>query len=731
MASDMPSILQNIVSAFSRDKDVTGLHLTPTQAYQSLLGFMSRDAASPVRLGEENRNWVAACTGAIAQSVACIEFELKQYGSDGLVENVQEHPLLDLLSYVNEYMDQFELIEITSVHLSVYGNAFWLLDGVSDDGKGTPTAIYPLIPKFVTMVRGAMPQAIKEYQYKVDNKVFKFDPKRILQFRDVNGDDPLWGMGKLEKAFDSVESDTYTRLWSKAFFKNGARIDQVIEAPNQLTPEQAKQILEVFNSRHQGVDKAHKTAILPMGGKLVNAGVNPKDMDFPQLRSTSRDEILAMFGVPKSILGLVEDVNRASAEAANYVFALRTVKPVMRKITSVINEFLVPFFDKSDKIWLAFKDPVPENRVETVSMYQAALGGKPWLSVNEVRAMEGMPKIENGDSVMTDFAAIPLGEPLPEKPTKAARPNRVHGKRFSKESSLHRNVQKSAISLGNSLEQAIKEATDESSKRAELDEAEWKRFQVNVNPYIKTVTKTLKDLAKDQSKEVLANLPEAVKGMVSRLAAGDVRSKVVLIDELLDEDEAVSIMVNALSPIYQELVAKEGSAVLESITGAAFDARTERVQKSLKHAINLLSTEYTKTTKTRLQEALEAGLEDGESVDKLADRVSDVYTQISQSRATAVAMTETNRVGNLAAKQAMLQSGVVKTIRWYTSNDDVCDFCQEMSGMVEDINSAFFEKGDTLETVDGQTIELDYDTVDTPPLHTSCRCYVRPDQISI
>ena len=63
--------------------------------------------------------------------------------------------------------------------------------------------------------------------------------------------------------------------------------------------------------------------------------------------------ILAGFRVGKTILGTAEsDTNRATAETADYVFAKRTIKPLMQMIVSYLNEFLVPRY--GDDVYLGF-----------------------------------------------------------------------------------------------------------------------------------------------------------------------------------------------------------------------------------------------------------------------------------------------------------------------------------------------------------------------------------------
>jgi hypothetical protein len=97
-----------------------------------------------------------------------------------------------------------------------------------------------------------------------------------------------------------------------------------------------------------------------------------------------------------------------------------------------------------------------------------------------------------------------------------------------------------------------------------------------------------------------------------------------------------------------------------------------------------------------------------------------------------VAETESFYIANKASREAYIQSGVVKTMRWWTAEDErVCEFCGPMHGRVIGVKEVFFKKGEVVAGRDGGNLNLNYRTMDVPPLHTSCRCFVRPEEISV
>lgn len=694
----------------------------PLVSGAGLAGFFEGGGRiSKAKLFENNKNWVFACVRARAEAVGNIKLKLFEIGKDETVKEIFNHELLDLLAAVNPFTTQFELFEATESHLDITGNSYWLLDGVKEgDYKSKPNAIYVLNPRYVEIKKGKLPNFIEEYKYTVDASTQKFTPAQMLHFREFNPNDPYNGIGILEAIAHWVDADNYATEYNRQFFLNAARPDATLETEGMLTEDQMKFLRASFEDVYSGIKNVHKVAVLPKGVKFNPLGWTQKDMDFVEMSRMTRDKIMAGFRVPKTILGLTEDVNRANAEASNYVFALRTIKPQMQRIVSYLNEFLVPRY--GDNLYLDFEDPVPENRELELQENEKALVGQGYASVNEIREKEGLPPIEGGDSVMTNFSLIPLGKPI-EKTSKPTAKNKNQMKpaiRFSK------NLKK-RNEIGKMIAKEARKAVEENFKKFlsnfndEKWEAAWKAFVSRVTPYENSLKEKIKKFNKEQKEKVIKKLEEK-----NKTKAGE-------FDDLMNMDEEVSILIDGLTPILKELYAKEGKETLALIgMEEAFEANLERAAKSLEKAISLMSENYNETTLELLKKKLKEGLENGESLPELTERVKQIYEWSDEVRAERVARTETFRVANSATKEAWRQSKVVKTLKWYTALDErVCEFCDPMNGKIVGIEENWFEKGDSFTGREGGKMDIDYSDIETPPLHASCRCYIRPEEISI
>ena len=81
----------------------------------------------------------------------------------------------------------------------------------------------------------------------------------------------------------------------------------------------------------------------------------------------------------------------------------------------------------------------------------------------------------------------------------------------------------------------------------------------------------------------------------------------------------------------------------------------------------------------------------GTNLTELTEAVDGVYSFADERRAGLIAKTESFRAANWANKEAWKASGVVKTVKWYTAEDDhVCQFCQALDGTEIPIDQNFY-----------------------------------------
>jgi HK97 family phage portal protein len=698
-----------------------------------------------------NRGYVYAAVNAKAREVQNIDFRL--FEVDGEDHNEKEqHPLLDLLDSVNPDMIGSELKYLTSSHLDLVGNCYWLLtDSKGNPVKGDldkPEAIYLLDPSKIHPLidKDHFPYRISGYKLKLETRNVLFDPACIIHFRSPDPMNFYEGRGIVQAGAEFIDNDNYAMEFNRKFFVNGARPAGFLET-EMVSETQVESLKIGFMDVHGGIDNMQRIGVLPKGVKWAPAGSSPKDMDFKNLSEDMRDRILALFGVSKTILGTAEsDTNRATAETADYVFSKRVVKPHMQRICDFLNEKLVPRY--GDDLYISFIDPVPEDRGARTTEMQAAVGSQPVLTINEARdEFMGLGPVEGGDQLMAPSAMSPVGEPQGDGDVA---PEAAGGKEAGKQhrKAIEAKVQKAAngqrvafrpartklatrakarTEMADSLTKTIAEKLQKSltvkkfESTKEQDEVKWKEFSDYTAEAEKDIASTIRKINAEQKKEVIANLPHAI-------------GKAIDPKDLFSIEKWISITTDAMTPIMETLFDHQARAAAAEIGKPELNPFNDTTRAAVKRSVQMMSESYQETTLTVLETKINDGLQAGEPLADITKRVEEIYEWSDEKRAALVAKTESFRTANDALKSAWQQSGVVKTVKWYTASGNPCPFCQKMDGTVIPIDGNFFNAGDSITAdVDGheQAMSLDYGDVSAPPLHPSCMCFLRPEDVSL
>lgn len=696
---------------------------------QSQGGILPTREPSQDRLMKLGTNWVykAIKKNAMMHSSATLRLYRTKGKEKKDWQEIEDHALLDVLNSPGARVTRFELFELWSMQDDLCGNVYWLLDGMTSE-TSEPTGIKCLNP-------GRMKPIIKNgellrYEYRDEENAYvtKYEIYQILHFRNPAPAGGFLGKGPAGAAIDSIDGDNWAREWMRRFFEQGASPGMLFESGSN-EESVIKGLRESFEERFMGANKSHKIGVLPNGVKVAYEGKGGRDMEFSELRKQMRDEIVSAFGVPITLLGLGagESLNRATAEAVKAAYIESTVFPRLTRFAIFLNELFVPLF--GDDLVLEFDNPTPADVDAKMAMAESALGRQPYKTINEVRAEDGLAPIENGDTVMGSSLLIGVGKPIEStSPSKAVKKGiAAYKTRFAKNAERRREQ-------GEALAAKILEHVKQFRKNAKNNLPEdwtpiWEAIVKRVVPHENDMQKAMEKYAVGMTERAINNLEDSTKSakrLGRAVVKGDLEDFVK--NPLTSEDE-VALIIKLLGPIYQDILAEEGTKAAD-LVGAAFDATEKRTQDALEKAINLMAQSYTEETLTLLREKLQEGLDNGDPLPDLKKKVQEVGEFSEAVRAKRVANTEAFRTANFAAKEAWKQSGVVHSLKWYTATDEkVCEFCGPLEGTIVSIDENFFNVGEEVEGRDGGVLPINYAPVEAGTLHPNCRCVTRPEDI--
>ena len=590
--------------------------------------------------------WVFACVSRIASAVA--ETKWRVYSKNGMeLTELTEHPILDIIDFVNPFHTGLEMFEQTQTFIDLVGEVFWL---VLKDAANKPAEIWVVNPTKMKVVPDRE-MYIKGYVYKNGNEEIPLNVEDVVHIKLPNPTNPFRGQSPLSSVNSDVEAEKYSSQYNRAFFQNSAEPNGVIQFDGTLTDSQYERLRLQWNKQYQGTSNSHKVAILEGGASFQANTLTQRDMQFKDLRIMNRDVIMGVYGLPKHILGIAEDVNRANAEASEYTFARWVLKPRLERIKAKLNEQFIPMYGKN--IVIDYDTPIPADIDRNLTIADQGFKSG-YVSRNEARAKVGLKAIEGGDVFL---------EPLSSQAQNVARA--VGNKNF---------VQNN-------------------------NEIIWKTFVDRLTPLENEFADIIGDILQQQEKVIIANINKA-----------DYKD-----EDVFDENNWNEKLYNAMRPLIMKSIMKgaidereniedQANRQRRSITKAdpdvqfGFDIDTDTSEmknyldnEGLKHAKGI-----NKKTAKELNAILVASRAEGLGANAVAERIMQRGI-LTKERALKIARTETVSAVNFGHLQSAQQSQVVTGKKWLSALDESTRETHEFAnGQQRNLNQEFNVGGDSM-----------------------------------
>lgn len=629
--------------------------------------------------GEERRDYykgiVFSAIDAIASNVSAVPFYLYESNSNEDKNKINNaHPAIKILKNPNPFLTEKMLFYVTSAHIDVYGSAYWYINKAID--KKTISEIWTLDPARMSIVLNKEGYGIDSYKYTSGDKNISFNIDEIIHIKRPNPYSVYEGLSALQMARYEIEGDLSAIDWNRALFENGVMPSGVLTTENSLTKDSLNSLKEQLNDRHAGKRNAYKLMLLDSGLKWQQTALNQKDMDFIEQRRFSRDQILAILKVPKTIVAITEDVNRANAEASDYVFAKRTVKPRLDIICDALNSSFLPKFKNTQPVLFAYDDPTPRDEALELSRYTQAVGK--WMTPNEIRAEQGLEPKEGGDSLnLVDLSSL-TSLVTPDVPT-TPEPDKDNKGIVKKEI-----VQPYEQQLLKDKQSYLK--VQELKYRIALM-AHFKFLVRDIRKSISSTTFKKKDLAHFKGNSI----PEIYSDVVGSLESWK----------------------NTLVGINLKYLIETGEKAVEqnkNIYGFNFNLQNSGAYNFLSKKATDSASQVTSTIDQRIRDAIANNLlNDVTSVSKIKNDVASLLKEEAEWRVERIVRNELNNAYSYASYEVYQANDIVEKLKWITADDErTCPICQKSDQQVVTKNKQFSNG-------------FDY-----PPAHVSCRCDVVP-----
>jgi HK97 family phage portal protein len=601
--------------------------------------------------GSAANSAVFACLQVIATALAEPELKVYRIAAGERVE-VDNAPITDLLKRPNPHMTLDTLLWYLSNCLKVDGNAYWRKMRAGNPDTGNVVELWPISPSRLE------PRTIRDsgdfisfYRYYVRPGVHEDIPvENIMHFKTgLDDKDHRLGCAPLKRLAREVSSDDQATRYADRLLANLAINGLSLEFDKEaqpMTKAEADEAKARIQSAYGG-DNVGAVSVISPGGKLVQHGFSPEQMDLKVLHRVPEERIAAVLGVPAIVAGLGAGLDRSTYSnfsEAREAFTEMTLIPSWRSIAATITLSLLPDFMSEKGAVVDFDiddvralgDDEDKKAVRLAAYVAAGI-----LDVNEARAEIG--REPRAPSPPADAAAPSLPSSPPEARSRPRILTLPWGRPISDAEEL------AGLKANTML-------WDDLLRKASGD-------------LPRHFGRLKDDLEPDWFSEIEAFLTAQLRRVNAKLRAGADTA-----EGLVAEGEAV-LLGETLTPLQLSLLDDVSRLVVAEL-GIAFDLDDAASREYLRSAGgNIVG--ITETTRDAVRSALIEGQQAGDGIPQLAARLEQLPA-FNRARAITVSRTELGNSTNLAAIQNYRSSGVVAGVRVFDGDYDAA--CVAMNG---------------------------------------------------
>lgn len=343
---------------------------------------------------------------------------------DGAVEEVTSHPILDLLrnpekQLVDAGLSAWDHRWVTQIFLESIGRAYWLI--TDRDKWGQPTQLLMLRAQ---MVRETMDTTGKTYILKYGYGTQNYSPADVIRFAMPDPSNPHLGfLSPMRAAIEKVRlargDDAFTNallqnggypiaMWSPTGTDEGGGIGSV----------EARRMRSTFRTAFS-MANAGQVFVAEHPGTLQSLAFKPTEIISQERHDQLVGEIADCFGVPRT--KIFRDTSaKTSGEGGDIDHARDAGLSRCSRYEETLNKQLVPLFDDTGRMFLAFDSPVPDDKEYDLKEFQAAMVAGV-ITIDQGLASLGMdPDPQIGDCRILSKGAVivkadgtPLNPPPP------------------------------------------------------------------------------------------------------------------------------------------------------------------------------------------------------------------------------------------------------------------------------------------------------------------------------
>lgn len=344
-----------------------------------------RDASVTPR-SAEGLSAVYACVAAISETIASLPLHLYTRTDGDGRETAKDHPLYRALhDSPNEIQTALEFREQMTAAMLLRGNAYARII------RGTDGQVRQLIPlandrvNVLCLDNGRVGYEITDRA----GKVARLVQDDVFHLRHRT-DDGIVGISPIARCKQVLELAIAERDHGVDTFRNGAKLLGILKAPGRLNTEQRRAIAESWKQY-----KAGGTPVLDDGMDYSTVSMTLEDAEWIASRQFSTEEVCRIFRVPPTVAGDLRHGNYSnSVEMARQFVTLTLKRHLVAWEQAISKQLLTEAGRRTYFAEHSVEGLLRGDSTTRAAFYHSAIDDG-WMTVDEVRQLENLPRLKN------------------------------------------------------------------------------------------------------------------------------------------------------------------------------------------------------------------------------------------------------------------------------------------------------------------------------------------------
>lgn len=255
-----------------------------------------------------------------------------------------------LLNNPNPLMSGSQLWQATTLFMALLGEAFWIktaADGQPWVPGTTPEQLWLIAPTAVkeiisnNQLVGWQVRIPKGVPIAQQGATINFRLDEIIHFKYVDPVRQWRGLAPITAAARGITLDLASSQTNYSTVTNGANPSGIMTTDQWLDESQRESIAAWIEEEWGGPNNAGHIPTSFGGLKFQATGLSPRDMEYLESRKWNRDEILSVFGVTKAAVGVTDDLNFATQLSQDRNLWTKRLLPLIMLYEAEVNKQLL------------------------------------------------------------------------------------------------------------------------------------------------------------------------------------------------------------------------------------------------------------------------------------------------------------------------------------------------------------------------------------------------------